>query len=144
MSDALQLAANVARRIGMVRTWPNLQTIRLAIEGEAEFSGIATEDAAELLLRCAAERTYRPEHTCPTDWIVREMSRLNSIDRFWFEDCRWRDKRAYVAFFAPPKPAEPEPEVHCWKCSDKGKVWNYGPGDRLIPCPDCSSQEMTA
>ncbi len=93
---ALKLAADLARLVGMVRTWPNLQTIRLAIESEADISEVTLQQAAALIAAAAQERTRRPDY-CPSSWELREIYRDNSIDRFWFEDARWRSKGAYAA-----------------------------------------------
>lgn len=92
---SLTLAAEIARSVGMVRTWPNVQTIRLAIESEAEDRGIAIERAAALISHAAAEITPFPLYTPASDWNVRQIQRLNDIDRFWFEDARWRAKASY-------------------------------------------------
>lgn len=94
----IKLAADLARQVGMVRTWPNLQTIRLAIESEAEHSGITVSQAAALIAMAAQEWTRRSGLVCESSWEIREIARENTIDRFWFEDARWRSKRTYAAF----------------------------------------------
>jgi hypothetical protein len=95
---ALKLAADLARQVGMVRTWPNLQTIRLAIESEAEQSEVSLNQAAALIAMAAHEWTAHPRLRCLSAWEEREIARVNTIDRFWFEDARWRSKSAYAAF----------------------------------------------
>ena len=97
---ALPLAAAVARQLGIVPTWPNVQTIRLAIESEAQLSSAALEDVAAMLVLAGKEWTRGPQYSCPSQWEQREISRLNLVDRFWFEDARWRDKFAYADFRA--------------------------------------------
>lgn len=100
--NSLVLAADMARRLGMVPTWPNVQTIRLAIESEAEYSDITVTQAAAVIAQAAGEFTspggslYRPP-----DWRdeVRAF-KANRIDRFWFEDSRWRMKSSYDALLA--------------------------------------------
>src|SRR5579871_3356027 len=92
----LKWAAHVARQLGMVRTWSNLQTIRLAIESEAELSDIAVAEAAEVILRAAREHSQQSIYRPPSDWEVRQIFRENSVDRFWFEDSRWRAKYTYM------------------------------------------------
>lgn len=82
----------------MIPTWPNLQTIRIAIESEAECFDVAMEQIAEVFIRAGKEWTPGPMYTCPTDWEKRDLFRLNTIDRFWFEDARWRSKFAYAEF----------------------------------------------
>lgn len=95
---AIPLAARVARELGLVPTWPTLQTIRLAIESEAALSSVSLNKAAELLVRAGKEWTSCSIFHCPSDWEKREISRLNTVDRFWFEDARWRSKIAYAEF----------------------------------------------
>lgn len=95
---AFKLAARLALRVGMVRTWPNIETIRLAIESEALMSGVSLDEAADVILKAAQEGTPIPWHRPPSDWVVRTISRQNDIDRFWFEDARWRGKDAYAEF----------------------------------------------
>jgi hypothetical protein len=92
------LAAKVARELGLVPTWPNLQTIRLAIESEAALSNAARAQAAEMLIRAGKEWSPGPRYSCPSEWERRELFRLNTVDRFWFEDARWRSKSAYLEF----------------------------------------------
>jgi hypothetical protein len=98
MTNSLTLAAQLARKVGMVPTWPNVQTIRLAIESEAEFSGVTIEETAAMIAKAARERTQAPAFRCAADWERREICRLNVLDRFWFEDSRWREKSAYLEF----------------------------------------------
>ena len=98
-ATSLKLAAQLAAQIGMVRSWPNLQTIRLAIECEAEYSCVSHEDAADLIRRAAQQESYAGGgYRCLSSWESAEIARLNSVDRFWFEDMRWRMKPVYQAF----------------------------------------------
>ena len=99
-SLALKLAAHIACQLGIVRTWPNLQTIRLAIESEAAASGVPIDAAADVIVRAAREQTRLPQYTFAAEWVRRETYRENSVDRFWFEDARWRTKTAYLEFRA--------------------------------------------
>lgn len=96
----LKLAADLARQVGMVRTWPNLQTIRLAIESEAEQSEVSLNQAAALIAMAAQEQTCHPQYRCLSGWEERELARVNTIDRFWFEDARWRSKGIYIITLA--------------------------------------------
>jgi hypothetical protein len=91
---ALKLAADLARQLGMVRTWPNVQAIRLAIETEAEYSQISVGNAAALIVCAALDFTIvSPEHySFQAATILRKS---NNVNRFWFEDCLWRHKDAY-------------------------------------------------
>jgi hypothetical protein len=97
---SLPLAAAVARQLGIVQTWPNVQTIRLAIESEAELSGVSPADVVEMLVRAGKEYTRPPQYSCPPEWEVRDIFLQNTVDRFWFEDARWRGKFAYAEFRA--------------------------------------------
>jgi hypothetical protein len=78
----------------MVRTWPNVQTIRLAIESEAECSKISLTNAAELLVAAGREFTVvDPErYSFQAATLLRKS---NVVNRFWFEDALWRHKDAY-------------------------------------------------
>ena len=95
---SLALADDMARSLGMTPTWANVQTVRLAIEGESAFSGISVKEAAAVIAMAAQERTRLPRDP---DFHDRQFTlKLNSVDRFWFEDGRWRDKYVYGEFLA--------------------------------------------
>lgn len=95
----LPLAAQIARQLRMNPTWPNVQTIRLAIESEAEHFGIDVVRMAAIIVECAREESFSGSGiTFVADWKKREAYRNNSVDRFWFEDSRWRTKSAYWKF----------------------------------------------
>lgn len=94
------LAAEVARRIYLPATWPNVNTIAAAIDLVASWHEISPEEAVELLVRCAAERRRDRQYTPPSEWEQRESFRENHVDRFWFEDARWKTKFAYAEFVA--------------------------------------------
>jgi hypothetical protein len=81
----------------MVPTWPNVQTIRLAVESEAVHSGIAERQAAALIVTAAQEISPASGGGLvpPSKWEQRQAFRKNDIDRFWFEDARWRMKASY-------------------------------------------------
>jgi hypothetical protein len=98
MKKPMILATKIARSLGMLESWANVQTIRLAIQCEANYSGVSLEDAAEVILTAAKEWTRGSGYSCPPEWERREDFRLNSVDRFWFEDARWRSKAAYILF----------------------------------------------
>lgn len=78
----------------MVPTWPNVQTIRLAIESEASYSGVTVAQAAALIVSAALNFTIvDPQHySFQTAALLRKS---NVINRFWFEDALWRYKHAY-------------------------------------------------
>jgi hypothetical protein len=88
------LAVQIARQLGMVRTWPNVQTIRLAIESEAEDSGVTLNQAAALIIMAAKEFTIvdAQMYSFQAATILRKS---NNVNRFWFEDSLWRHKEAY-------------------------------------------------
>jgi hypothetical protein len=93
-SAALKLAADVARQLGMVRTWQNVQIIRLAIESEAEYSGITIPQAAALIAMAANDFTIvdPQRYSFQAAALLRKS---NIVNRFWFEDALWRCKAAY-------------------------------------------------
>lgn len=95
---AIPLAAKVARELGLVPTWPTLQIVRLAIESESRRFGVQVREIAELFIRAGNEYTELPRFSCPPEWRRRMVSRANTVDRFWFEDARWRYKLAYQEF----------------------------------------------
>lgn len=142
-SLALKLAADLARQVGMVRTWPNLQTIRLAIESEAEGSGVSLDEAAEVITKAAQEQTLQRGPDFHSSWEIREIYRRNSINRFWFEDSLWRDKLVYIRFRLHLPGNEPQAEmktIFCSTCNDMGILLNpraQHTREHTIPCPDC-------
>jgi hypothetical protein len=93
------LAKQLAQRFYLPTTWPNVNTIAAAIELVAFHSNVPAEEAAELLVACARERTFPDNLVCPSERDRREISRVNTVDRFWFEDARWRCKDAYAEFY---------------------------------------------
>ena len=95
-NPAWTLAADLARLVRMTRTGPNLQAIQQAIESEAEDSGVTIQQAAALIAMAATQMTRGPQYSCSSSWEVREIVRENTVDRFWFEDARWRSKGAYT------------------------------------------------
>lgn len=94
----LKLAVVLAGRIGMVLTWPNIQTVRIAIESEAQYSSVSPTEAANVILAAAQQSSHLPQYAPPREWEKREVFRENTIDRFWFEDARWRTKFVYAEF----------------------------------------------
>jgi hypothetical protein len=106
MTKRMQAALRIARSVGLPATWPNLRTIEAALVCESEFSSISLPEAAEAILKAAREQTHRPAYRIAADWEAREIFRLNVIDRFWFEDGRWREKYAYAEFLSEVRQAE--------------------------------------
>jgi hypothetical protein len=93
-SLALKLAADLAREVGMVPTWPNVQTIRLAIEAEAAYSEVSVSQAAALIV--AAALNFMVFDASNYSWQAATLLRKsNIVNRFWFEDALWRHKYVY-------------------------------------------------
>jgi hypothetical protein len=83
----------------MVETWPNVQTIRLAIESEASYSEISVSQAAALIASAALEFTVvDPQHY--TFQAAALLRKSNIVNRFWFEDGLWRYKITYQNMLA--------------------------------------------
>ncbi|HXM64457.1 MAG TPA: hypothetical protein VN950_26590 [Terriglobales bacterium] len=97
-SLAIKLASVLTRKAGLVSTWPNIQTVRLAIESESGYSRVSLTEAANVILAAALERSHLPQYACPSQWERFEAYRENNVNRFWFEDARWRSKLAYSEF----------------------------------------------
>ena len=97
---AFPLAAKVARRLRLVPTWPTLEAIHLAIESEAKHFRVSFDEIAEMFVRAGNEWSRLPEYQFASEWQRREIFRLNQLDRFWFDDSRWRAKLAYQEFAA--------------------------------------------
>ena len=96
---SIPLAAEIARQVGMVPTWPNVQTIRLAIESEAVYSEISIPQAAALIVQAALDFTIvDPEHY--SFQAAALLRKSNVVNRFWFEDALWRHKQAYQNMLA--------------------------------------------
>ena len=96
---SLTLAAEVARAVGMVPTWPNVQTIRLAIESEASYSELSISQSAALLVSAANDFTIvDPQHY--NFQAATLLRKSNVVNRFWFEDALWRYKTAYQNMLA--------------------------------------------
>jgi len=93
-ASALVLAADLARQIGMVATWPNVQTIRLAIESESHYSDVSLNQAAALIV-CAANDYTVVDPQQYSFQAAALLRKSNIVNRFWFEDARWRYKNAY-------------------------------------------------
>jgi hypothetical protein len=96
---ALVLAADLARQIGMVPSWPNVEIIRMAIESEADYSGVTIGQAAALILQAANDFTsVDPQHY--SFQAAALLRKSNIVNRFWFEDALWREKYAYLNMLA--------------------------------------------
>ena len=83
----------------MVPTGANVKTIQLAIEFEAEDSGVSVQQAAALIVSAALEFTivHAEDYSFQAAALLRKS---NMVDRFWFEDARWRYKAAYQNLLA--------------------------------------------
>lgn len=94
----MESALKILRLVGLPRSWPTVKAVELAIEAEASFSGVSVEEAAQVISKAACEYTRAPLYSVPANWETRDIFRLNLVDRFWFEDARWRAKFAYAEF----------------------------------------------
>jgi hypothetical protein len=150
LSESMQQAISLAKRFGIPLSHRNLYVIDLAVQAESEFRQISL---------CAAAANIR-------EGALAEIARGGSLNYFFFEDAGWRPSRreetnrmeAAVGMrpeesaAKPPKCSKcldtglwardqrgPCPECGaCWRCESKRRIWNNGPGPRLIECPDCS------
>ena len=83
----------------MVPTGANVKTIQLAIEFEAEDSGVSVQQAAALIVSAALEITIvdPQRYSFQAAALLRKS---NMVNRFWFEDALWRHKAAYLNLLA--------------------------------------------
>ena len=130
MTEAMQAAISLAKRFGLPLSHRNLYVIELAVLAECEFRQICIPEAAANIREGA----------------LAEITRGGSLNYFFFEDAGWRYPRlsfkerdelrmrneatvgAGMSDWRGPK---------CSKCNDRGYVFNYGPGERTRPCPEC-------
>jgi len=98
-NKVIPLAAEIARLVGMVGTWPNVQTIRLAIESEAAYSEVSLTQAADLILHAARDFTIVDPQRYSFQ-VASLLRKSNIVNRFWFEDALWRYKEAYDRMLA--------------------------------------------
>jgi hypothetical protein len=77
MTEAMQAALQLVKCLGLVPSFRNLHIIELAISAESNFSSISIPEAAERIIKMARI----------------DLTRGESLDYFWFEDCRWRHAR---------------------------------------------------
>lgn len=68
------------------------------MEDEALLSQAAPREVATMLICAGKELTQGPLYSPLSDWKQRELFRSNQVNRFWFEDARWREKFAYHEF----------------------------------------------
>jgi len=145
MNEVRIAACRLIKILGLVPSFRNLYIVELAIGSESQFASISIQQATDEIIRIAR--------------IALQMGEC--LDYFWFEDCCWRhpklsfrerddlrDRREMLrlacvgaeSIHSDSMPAQPK----CWRCEDTRAVWNYGPGERRVPCPDCSGAEATA
>ena len=82
MTQQLLLAKKVSSALGLVPTWPNLRTIEIALVFEAADSSVSLKEAADRIVECGRVFMQRPP---------RELLRYWPINRFWFEDAKWKE-----------------------------------------------------
>lgn len=130
MTEAMQAAISLVKRFGLTHSHRLLYIVELAILAECEFREISIPEAASNIREGA----------------LAEITRGGSLNYFFFEDCGWRYPRlsfkerdemriraeaavgAGLSDWGGPK---------CSRCNDRGYVFNYGPGERTRPCPEC-------
>lgn len=74
----MQEAIRLGRVLGLVPSFRNLYIWELAIANESQFASISLREAADRIIAIARIS-------------VDEL--LDSLDYFWFEDCRWRNPK---------------------------------------------------
>lgn len=124
MSEAKAAACRLAKRLALPLTFRNLYVIELAIEAEASRCGSISE-AVEIIFEPAMD----------------ELFRGRVVNYFFFEDARWRSgqhgtrrlQRLAAAAMAGSS-------IVCSNCNDRGYIFNYGPGKRTQPCPECQGE----
>ncbi len=79
MTKRMQAALRIAEHLGLPKTFPNLRTIELAVECEAEYSDTPLEEAEQLIVAAAVNTRI-------------------GINRFFFEDARWRETDLYLNY----------------------------------------------
>jgi signal recognition particle subunit SEC65 len=140
MSGLMQSAVRLAKSLGLPLTHRNLYVIEKAIEAEKNFRQVEIGAAVEII----------------RDGAMAEAVRGGELNYFFFEDCRWRyprlsaaERRQHANRMAlmqahaeiererAERATEPPP---CTNCNDRGYVFNYGPGKRTRPCPECQSE----
>jgi hypothetical protein len=134
LNGLMQAAIRLAKSLGLPLTHRNLYVIGKAIEAESNFRQISTGAAVEII----------------RDGAMAEAVRGGELNYFFFEDCRWRyprlsatEKRQLENRLANERAKQSLSEwkaPKCFKCEDTGEVWNYGPGRRKLPCPDCRTE----
>jgi hypothetical protein len=93
MTEQLKLATQVANKLGLPPTWPNLRTIEIALIFEhADRNRESLGEAAEIIVECARQFYALPSHRLKK----LRLERYWPLNRFWFEDGIWQ-------MFLPPK-----------------------------------------
>ncbi|HEX4284659.1 MAG TPA: hypothetical protein VHZ28_06170 [Terracidiphilus sp.] len=77
MTEAKIAACRLVKSLGLVPSFRNLHIIELAITAESNFSSISIQQATDQILHEARVGLECGE----------------SLDYFWFEDCRWRNPK---------------------------------------------------
>ena len=86
MTEQLKLANDVARKLGLPPTWPNLRTIEIALIFEMAQSGTSLHQAAETIIDCA----WQFVRLRPRQLKDLGLTRYWPLNRFWFEDAIWQ------------------------------------------------------
>jgi hypothetical protein len=88
MTACMQSALRIARRLGVVPTFPTLRVIEAAVEAEADFLAVSIDEAEELIVLGSRDLHFRG------------TPKQQSLNRFFFEDALWRDSYVYRNFLA--------------------------------------------
>jgi len=81
LAERLEAALEIMRQLHMVWSWPTMLTVAEAIRCEANCSNITPDLAARVILQSA-----------------RVVNWMAGVNRFWFEDAKWRICRSYEEF----------------------------------------------
>lgn len=123
LTEAMQAAISLAKRFGLPLTHRNLYVIELAILAERDFREVSLWEAAAYVREGAMAAKLRGVE----------------LNYFFFEDASWRPNRETRA----ENDLGDREGLKCWYCNDRGYVFNYGPGKRTRPCPECQAEVST-
>ncbi len=118
MTELTQAALRVVKSLGMVGTSPNVKAVERAIEAEIRLSGGTVDEAAGLIIQAA----------------TRDVNQGEAINRFYFDDARWRNKKKAAEVVQFPNCASTERKSASEACVQEGR-----PDVRVRTCPSCRS-----
>jgi hypothetical protein len=132
MTEAMQAAISLAKRFGLPLSHRNLYVIELAVLAESDFRQILIPEAASNIREGA----------------MAEIVRGGSLNYFFFEDAGWRfprretkaDRNRMEASVGASTGLDDWRSPTCSRCNDRRYIFNYGPGKRTKPCPECCAE----